>query len=164
MDNVKQGMACWDPEDEFYFAATEVKAKEFDPTEGLEEDTVVLDNDTNFGDVFNVWTISATKWLCKKGKGYHYPFGPVGLLGRIFGKRFAMEAMSKKFESMDAIVNFMKDNRGLVVYQVIENTVHETYLLRYFVSDGNMVRISLINYIYNYFKYFREWNKTRIVK
>jgi len=149
--------------DAYYFAGTEITDGAFDPMEGLDNGTVVLGPTEKFEDFITKWSRSELLPIAKRGKAYlaGYCQSPVTLLLRIFSrKREAMEAYSRKFDTLVEMINFMRDNPGLILMSCSEiNTENFSgYILRYFGQNGNPVRINWLTYIYN--KYRNKcWSK-----
>lgn len=111
-------------------------------------------------DIKESLSFAELKSICKDGKAYIYPFGPVGIvrMGTSLNSQIAMEASIRKFDGMSQMINFMLYHKGLIIYEIFKyNDSDLTYDLRYF-SDrhSNDIRLTRIQYLYNR---ITDWRK-----
>jgi len=123
---------------------TKVYAPEIDMSSFLKEGEI---------DVTNIKTDEINKILSKKETisiikniAYLYTISPVTVYKTGLTKRsmIGIEVQSQIFESIDNIKNFLKNEKGVIVYQIIYNTIYNKYMLRYFNK-----RTSFIKYWFN---------------
>ena len=134
----------------------------FEPTDGLEDGSVVIPNNAPLDYGFVYWTDAEINSFIRKCGAYLSlgPKAPVGLLKFIFRKTIAMEAISTSFTNLSEMANFLKDNRGLLIYNIFEIDVDKIngYVIRWFMSGGKPVRINWFTYMYN--KWFnKHWKR-----
>jgi len=124
-----------------------------DPTYGAEEGSIVIPYDKTFDDVYTFWTDAEINSFIRKCGAYLSlgPKAPVGVLKYIFKKPIVMEAISTSFTTLSEMANFLKDDRGLLIYQIYEIDVDKIngYVIRSFTSSGKPVCINWFTYMYN---------------
>jgi len=118
-----------------------------------EKTWVVIPNNAPLDYGFIYWTDAEINSFIRKCGAYLSlgPKAPVGLLKFIFRKTIAMEAISTSFTNLSEMANFLKDNRGLLIYNIYEIDVDKIngYVIRSFTSSGNPVCINWFTYMYN---------------
>jgi len=134
----------------YYMSASEVYAPE-DLSDDA-DDTVTL-NATVCNDVYKLWPKDSLKWFCKKTNSFSYTKEPIILVNKIF-KKIPCTVETKKFETLSDIENFVKNNRGLLIYQISELELDDVgmYFVRYFNStvSNEPICLNWFTYLYNY--------------
>jgi len=81
---------------------------------------------------------------------------PVGIVIKHFRKK-AVQACALKFSTLTDVEDFIKTNKFIIVYQILHNTIHNTYMLRYYDEKLNLFDWLLTRIRFrNLWKYIKE--------
>lgn len=136
-----------------------ISAAPLDMSKFLKDGEVDITNVPD-NDVIDLLSHTDFMEIVKRGKGYTIPNWtvPVTVFRRIFSRRCrCAEAASRKFKNIDEIIEFLIINKGLLVYQIKYNKVFDQYVMRFFTSGDNLLKLNFINYLYNRLFVWKRW-------
>ena len=137
---------------DYEFTGSRITAPPIDVSTLLEEGEIDVTH-VELSDISETLTYDELVPICKKGKAFIYPFGPVGIMRKGFTKksRIAFEAGSQRFETIDDAVKFLKEHKGVLVYQCIKYKLpREQYIIRSFSNrEYDYIKLNWLTYIWN---------------
>jgi hypothetical protein len=150
------------PEGSYTFAEADVTAKNIDMKSLLVKGEVDV-TDYSLSEIRETLPYKSMQDICKRGKARLYPYGPVGITRMGVTKKsiIAMEAGARYFDTTDEIVTFMREHKGLVVYEIIKCKVPKIkYILRNFSNrEYDYISLSPIMYLYNRITTWKGYTK-----
>jgi len=139
------------PED-YVFTGANITASPIDMSSFLEEGEIDVTH-VNLDEISETLTYKELLSICKITKSFIWPFGPVGLMRTGFTRksRIAFEAGAQRCGTMDDIINFLKERKGILVYQCIKYKLpNERYIIRFFSNrDCKYIKLNVITYLWN---------------
>lgn len=129
----------------FTLIGTPITAAPVDMSKYLEPGEIDIGNKT-WNDVFVPFTKNELKNLGIK----YYTISPITIFKRsLFEKLVALEATRIIFQNREDMLKWLKQHKNLLIYQVIKNTLRDTYAVRFFQYDSINLKVNWLLYWYN---------------